>query len=328
MSFRLFIYYCAVLGGCAAFVGWVLGRIADIGHHVTDQAVKALFLGMVIALALGMLDALWNGHARRTGALLQRVGVAVAVGCIGGFVGGLFGQALYSATGWRFFQVTGWIITGALVGAAPGAFDYLHSSLVGENGNGPMRKVLRGVIGGSIGGLLGSVLFLLLVAGGEGILGKSEGFWMPSATGFVVLGLCIGLLIGLAQVILMEAWLKVEEGFRPGRELILAKAEVTIGRGEGSDLGLYGDPGVEKSHARILQKGDRWLLVDDSPASTTYLNGQRLNGPTPLCSGDEIRMGRNVLRFKERRKRIASWPRSLLLVRAQKRVSCRASGFS
>ena len=30
MSFRLFIYYCAVLGGCAAFVGWGLGRLADI----------------------------------------------------------------------------------------------------------------------------------------------------------------------------------------------------------------------------------------------------------------------------------------------------------
>src|SRR4051812_36468592 len=120
MSFRLFIYYCAVLGGCAAFVGWGLGRLADIEHHIIEQAVKALYLGMVVALALGLLDALWNGHAGQIGGLLQRVGVAVLVGSLGGFIGGFFGQALFAATDLTLFYLTGWIITGALVGAAPG----------------------------------------------------------------------------------------------------------------------------------------------------------------------------------------------------------------
>jgi hypothetical protein len=216
------------------------------------------------------------------------------------------GQVLYAATGKDQFYVTGWIITGALVGAAPGLFDYLSSVLLRENSGGPRRKVLRGVLGGAVGGLLGAVLSLRLEAAGRDVLGQTESFWMPSATGFVALGLCIGLLIALAQVILKEAWLKVEEGFRPGRELILAKAQVTIGRGEGNDLGLYGDPGVDKFHARIVQQGDRWLLVDYSAGGATYLNGRLINGPTPLRSGDEIRMGRSVLRFKERRKHVAS----------------------
>jgi hypothetical protein len=306
MSFRLFIYYCAVLGGCAAFVGWGLGRLADIEHHILDQAVKALYLGMMVALALGLLDALWNGRAGRIGGLLQCVAVAVLVGSLGGFVGGLLGQELYAATGLTFFYLTGWIITGALVGAAPGVFDYLRSILANENSGGPRRKVLRGVLGGAVGGLLGAVLSLLLEGAGKNVLGKTEGFWMPSATGFVALGLCIGLLIGLAQVILKEAWLKVEAGFRPGRELILSKAEVTIGRGEGNDLGLYGDPGVDKSHARIVQDGDDWLLVDYSTGGATYLNGQPIVGPTALRSGDEIRMGRSVLRFNERRKHVVA----------------------
>src|SRR5947199_8910986 len=131
MSSRLFIYYCAVLGGCAALIGWALGRIPDIGHHVTDQAVKALFLGMVVALALGLLDALWNGHAGRIGGLLQRVGVAVVVGSFVGFLGGLFGQALFAATDLTRFYLTAWIITGALAGAAPGGFDYTHRVPVG-----------------------------------------------------------------------------------------------------------------------------------------------------------------------------------------------------
>src|SRR5438105_349362 len=148
MSFRLFIYYCAVLGGCAALVGWALGRAADIEHHVMDQAVKALFLGMVVALALGLLDALWNGHAGRLGGLVQRVIVAVVIGSLGGFLGGLLGQVLYAATGKDLVYLAGWIITGALVGAAPGVFDYLSSVLLGENSGGPRRKVLRGVLGG------------------------------------------------------------------------------------------------------------------------------------------------------------------------------------
>ena len=117
-----------------------------------------------------------------------------------------------------------------------------------------------------------------------------------------MLGLCIGLLIGLAQVILKEAWLKVEAGFRPGRELMLAKAEITLGRAESCDLGLFGDSGVDKTHARLLRKGERWLLVDNGSGTGTFLNGRRIDGPTPLNSGDEIRLGRNVLRFGERRK--------------------------
>src|SRR5207248_10389123 len=119
MSFRLFIYYCAVLGGCAAFVGWGLGRLADLEYHILDQAIKALYLGMVVALALGLIDALWNGHAGRIGGLLQRVGVAVLVGSLGGFVGGFFVQALFAATGWTLSYLIGWIFTGALVGPVP-----------------------------------------------------------------------------------------------------------------------------------------------------------------------------------------------------------------
>jgi pSer/pThr/pTyr-binding forkhead associated (FHA) protein len=117
--------------------------------------------------------------------------------------------------------------------------------------------------------------------------------------------MCIGLLIALAQVILSEAWLRVDQGFRAGRELILSKAEITIGRAESCDLGLFGDPTVEKLHARIVQKGDRYLIDDNRTPGGTFLNGERVDGPTPLRSGDEIRVGRCVLRFGERQKRPA-----------------------
>jgi pSer/pThr/pTyr-binding forkhead associated (FHA) protein len=125
-----------------------------------------------------------------------------------------------------------------------------------------------------------------------------------SAWGFVALGACIGLFIGLAQVILKEAWVKVETGPRSGRELILTKDETTIGRAEACDIGLFGDNTIEKMHARIVLKNGRYLLVDADTPSGTYLNDERITEPAPLRSGDLIRVGRDrLLRFSEKQKR-------------------------
>src|SRR5579863_8292429 len=109
MSFRLFIYYCAMCGGCAAYIGWALGRLPGVENHVLRAAVKGLFLGMAVALALGLIDALWNGTNARLGQLLQRVGAAVGVGILGGFVGGFFGQALYGWTQLDLLLLFGWV---------------------------------------------------------------------------------------------------------------------------------------------------------------------------------------------------------------------------
>ena len=96
-----------------------------------------------------------------------------------------------------------------------------------------------------------------------------------------------------------EAWLRVEAGFRAGRELILSKAETTIGRAEGCDIGLYGDTGVERLHARIVQQHGHYVLADAGTPSGTLVNGQRLVEPTLLRDGDAIQVGRSMLRFGE-----------------------------
>ncbi len=303
MSFRLFIYYCAACGGCAAYVGWGLGRLLRAGDPALQVAVQGLLLGMSVALALAAVDALWNGHFARPSRGVGRVAVAVVVGCVGGFAGAYFSQQLYARSPHVAFLLLGWALTGMLIGAAPGAYDYLRTLRTAEDRRRPSRKVQRGALGGALGGLLGGLLYLWLEAAWAAVLRGKEGtFWSPSATGFVALGVCIGLLIGLAQVILKEAWLRVEAGFRPGRELILSKGETTIGRAETCDLGLFGDPGIERLHARIVRKEGEWVLCDDGAPGGTYLNGQRLDGLAPLRSNDIIRVGRSVLRFGERRR--------------------------
>ena len=52
MSFKLFIYYCALCGGWAALVGWALGRSLSGEAGVGSDIVQGLFLGIAVAMAL------------------------------------------------------------------------------------------------------------------------------------------------------------------------------------------------------------------------------------------------------------------------------------
>ena len=299
MSFKLFIYYCALCGGWAALLAWLF--IEWTGLPATDSvilrdALIAAIVGLLLAFVIGAVDALLNavGWQRTVRSL-----VCLVVGMLGGFFGGTIGAALYTSLSLPRFP--GWMLVGAFIGASIGVFDLVRAWLTSQNTRAPLRKILNGIIGGVLGGLLGGVLFDLLVSD---LVRRAVNLPRSSlAIGLVILGLCIGLLIGLAQVILKEAWLRVESGFRAGREVILAKAETTIGRAESCDIGLFGDKTLERLHARIIHEGDRYLLADAGTPGGTFLNGQRLAQPTPLRSGDSIGIGHSILRFGERQKR-------------------------
>jgi hypothetical protein len=310
MSFRLFIYYCALCGGWAAFVGWALARmLARTSSDIPLAGIKGLFLGMFIALGLSLVDALWNLSVRQFGQVFLRVLVAVVVGCVGGLIGGMGGQWLYRMTEsfvvQSIFTVCGWTLMGLLIGTSVGVFEVLSSLVQQQDMSGSTRKVFNGLLGGMVGGILGGILMVVFSGLFEGLFkDKDRAFlWSPSSMGSVALGLCIGLLIGLAQVIFKEAWIKVESGFRAGREKILAKGEITIGRAEGCDIGLFGDNAVERLHARILKRGNDYYLLDAGTHTGTFLNGRQVARPELLRSGDAIKVGNCVLRFGERQKR-------------------------
>jgi hypothetical protein len=305
MSFRLFIYYCAAWGAAAAFAGWALGRMIP-AEGVLIAGVRGLCLGAFLGLGLALVEAVSGGGAlRRATRLVTRAGMAVVVGAAGGWAGGLVGEVLYRWRQWGVFFVVGWALTGLLIGAAPATYDVISAWLRGLDASGAWRKVRNGLLGGHFGGLLGGGLALALVSAGPALFPnrpESE-LWTPTAAGFVALGTCIGLAVGLAQVILKEAWVRVEGGFRPGRQLILSRPEISIGRAESCDLGLFGDTGVERVHARILRLRGGFVLVDAGTPGGTYVNDELIAGPTPLSSGDQIRIGANLLSFGERPRR-------------------------
>ena len=98
------------------------------------------------------------------------------------------------------------------------------------------NKLRNGIIGGVVGGFLGGLFFGLVNLSGAYIQSLSSYGNTSRAVSFVLLGLCIGLFIGLAQVILKETWITVEAGFRPGRQMILGKDIITMGTSEKSSM--------------------------------------------------------------------------------------------
>lgn len=302
MSFKLFIYYCAVLGGWAALLAWAViyfSGIAAMESPLIQAAVIAAVLGMGVAGVVGLLDAMLNHVGSQR---FVRVLICLGVGAIAGLVSGLLGQFLHSLLSKvlpiKFYS---WVMVGAAIGMSIGLFDLLRS---GKTGGGAMarRKMINGLIGGIVGGLLGGLFY-----DGVDLLDLQSSWKRTSlAVSLVFVGSSIAFLIGLTQVILKEASIKVEAGFRAGRQMMLSKPETVIGRAEGSDIGLFGDTGVERTHAKILLQNNRYVLEDASTPNGTYLNEQRISGPTPLRSGDAIKVGNSILRFEERHKRPAA----------------------
>ncbi len=312
MSFRLFIYYCAAWGAAAAFFGWVLGQLIAGDSALSSAALKGMALGLFLALGLAVLDTLAGGAQRDKASLTIRLTLAVLIGAVGGLIGGFIAQVFYGWLKMGWVRIFGWMLTGLLIGAAPCAFDYLGAIMRHEERRGIQRKLRNGLIGGAAGGLLGGLVLVIMNNLWAGMFRADEfgalALWSPSATGFVALGACIGLAISLVQIMLREATLRVEAGFRPGRQLLLSKPETVIGRAESCDLGLFGDAGVEKVHAKITRQGNSWMLSDAGTPSGTMLNGQKLNAPAALHSGDRIQVGGSVLSFEVATKEPAAPP--------------------
>ncbi|HMF13811.1 MAG TPA: FHA domain-containing protein, partial [Gemmataceae bacterium] len=261
MSFKVFIYYCALCGGWAALAAWAVAFIAgftrdEVSTYASTTLIAGM-LGLLLAAIIGLLDALLNSVGSER---ILRMLVALVVGLVGGLLGGVTGELLHQeAHAPRFF---GWMLVGLAIGASIGVYDLFRALASGQAARQATRKVINGIIGGVLGGLVGGVLF-------EWLVGALDLPRSSLAIGLVVVGLCIGFLIGLAQVILKEAWLRVETGFKPGRELIVSKSETTIGRSETCDVGLFGDPSIEKVHARVVLQGNGYLLADSGSQGGT-----------------------------------------------------------
>lgn len=88
--------------------------------------------------------------------------------------------------------------------------------------------------------------------------------------------------------------LQVVSGSRSGLNIRLAvgdsgNAEWTIGSHVDREV-QFMDSGVSALHAKIVNEGERWKVLDQMSANGTFVNGKRAN-VSYLASGDRVRFG-------------------------------------
>lgn len=305
-----------VLAGIAAgLFTWIVSdgsgfiRLSDsVGTLSRQEATyyQIIFMawGGAIGVLLGVADALTSGSPPQW---LKIVGFGLLVGILSGVIGGAFGMAFFgplyvshARTPVDFLRNVlargiGWAFIGALAGTAPGWRKL--SFRVGRNG----------FIGGLLGGLLGGTTF-------EIIPYLLVGFTRPGPIsrlfGFVITGAMIGLFVALVHELLKEAWIRVVVGRNEGKEILIEKVETRIGRAELSDVPLFGDPQIARTHAVLVAQPDGRYILRDTGESTlgVFLNGERIPGERPVRSGDQIQVGGRTLVFYERQTRTRTAP--------------------
>jgi predicted component of type VI protein secretion system len=97
---------------------------------------------------------------------------------------------------------------------------------------------------------------------------------------------------------LLSGHLACVAGTAAGRSWELTAGTFTIGRLDEHDMCLSSEPGVSKTHAKIVGQGDHYVLVDCESRNGTLLNGQPIQR-AELFDGDEIRICGCLLRFTQ-----------------------------
>lgn len=302
------------LGGTfAALLAWVVvdfnpwhrlpGEIVagSFAEAVRQQMLVAVIFGSFVGTAIGGVSGVFSGSPR----LMRRyVGWGFVIGLFGGVVGLFFGQLFYGYMHreprgfagmlglgpflfiWNVIaRAIGWSLIGFFVGFVQGI------------PSGSKKAVRHGAVGGFIGGILGGTLFeivpWLLPPGTDRPGMVSRGISMT------ITGASIGFFIGLVEVLMKQAWIRVLSGRNEGREYVITKPRTTIGRDELSDIGLFGDMNISPTHAVIEVQNGRHLLRDAGSPAGTAVNRQRI-AQCALKDGDIIEIASMRLEFREK----------------------------
>jgi two-component system, cell cycle response regulator len=90
--------------------------------------------------------------------------------------------------------------------------------------------------------------------------------------------------------------LVVIAGAELGQSVELDRDEVQIGRGDHSALVINSDL-VSRHHATVLRVDSRHVLRDENSTNGTFVNDRRVSGSTALSDGDQIKIGRTVIKY-------------------------------
>jgi hypothetical protein len=276
----------------------------DAQSSRSNSAGILLFTGTaaLIGLAIGAADGIVCRLPRRA---LLGGGVGLLTGFIGGFVFYFLGNLAYhpltvaaanqrdDSGKWSAFPLTIQIMGRALAWTLIGMSMGLGQGIALRS----KRLLMYGFIGGVIGGLLGGLLFDpigFLFKNGEGMSGH-----ISRAISITVIGLTVGAMIGIVELLARDAWLRMVEGPLAGKEFLLFKDAMKIGASPRCDIYLFNDPLVADVHATLRSVGDHCEIENEHRPNPILING-RPASLSRLRHGDQIAIGRTVFVFERR----------------------------
>lgn len=275
------VYDLAVAGAAGAVLGLFL--YVEL-VHAKSVYVRDVMAGVAIGGLIGFVlnasgpfrEGAWLKLARAstwgalTGALGGALGLVLGEVVIGLIRGGLVGRGV------------SWAVLGIGIGLSQGLAD------------GSAQRLKFGLIGGALGGGIGGLIFESLRQGMGNRYDLSQGL------GIAILGAGLGGALALVEQVLRKAWIQVISGRQEGRAYLLGRANNRLGLDERAEVGLFGDRLIARNHAEIVATGGGFVLQNHAGPDRTTVNGQGVNGPTPLKDGDKIVVGQTRLVFRQR----------------------------
>ena len=92
--------------------------------------------------------------------------------------------------------------------------------------------------------------------------------------------------------------LEVTAGPMAGQQLPISGPEVNFGRTPDNDV-VISDPNLSRRHFKLIASAGGYAVEDRGSSNGTMVNGQRVEGATPLSDGDKIQAGDTVLVYRQ-----------------------------
>jgi anti-sigma factor RsiW len=283
------IYFNAVLGGAGGLLGWLAWTLLNTAFGLQNSLLARILLqgplfGAGIGLAVGSTEGILASRSLLR--VFRGAGYGAGLGALGGLIGLPLGELVLAvAGGGVWVRAIGWGIVGAFVGTSDGFAQKMPS------------KVRYGILGGLLGGLVGGATYEAMNQ-----LGRAPAVtaW-SSALGLILVGACIGALIGLVESLLRTSYLFFITGRLEGQTRTLDSSRPhTLGSDDGCTIVLPGDPTVAPVHAEIAFSAEQFVIRprDGSVVLRREGRDQALSAPVALQPGDRVHLGQTRMIFR------------------------------
>ncbi len=263
----------AVVGLLGGLLGYLLGEL--LPNNASRSALSVVFSTGIwsglIGLGLGCVLLINENLQGLRGRWSRDLAMGALLFAGFGLVAGALAEWFYqSGSQNSFTRAIGWAMLGLGLGLVLGVLR--HDAV----------QALRGMLGGAAGGFVGGLLFNTVF-----LLNPSGNGQTSRAIGLAIMGLAISLLIRFVQEALKGAWLMgITTGPFEGKQFILSKSRVTVGRSDANDIGLYQEKDLPFNCGAFVVKNNTWHYEGE----TVLVNGQPTNNAS-LVSGSVIRFG-------------------------------------